>query len=502
MKYIRFKLMVCIFFILFTGVFAVISSWADPLDNWTQRTSGTNSNLNGITYGNDMFVAVGNSGTILTSTNGTNWTARSSGTGATLSDVTYGNGTFVAVGVGARFVTSTNGINWTYIHPYSENLPTYSITYGNGLFVAVGYWDLVYTSPDGFNWTKRSSGVNYNLYCIAYGNGRFVAGGEDGKGVTSTDGINWSPMSLGFTSWSFADILYAEGIFLSPVTGSPTYNIGTIAYSSDGINWNYKAPPSDVYYLTGVAYGNNTFVIVTDNYPNSIITSPDCCNWTARSPWMSGKSVAYGANTFVSVNNLGFIFQSDPVTETNLFQDVPSGHWAETAIYKIYNAGITKGCSENPLKYCPENPVTRTQMAVFLGRGKHGSGFTPPSATGIFADVPVSYWAADWIEQFYNDGITTGCGTNPLRYCPGNNVTRAQMAIFLLRSKHGSSYTPPAATGIFADVPVSYWAAAWIEQLYHEGITTGCSTGPLRYCPENSVTRAQMAVFIMRTFGL
>jgi CSLREA domain-containing protein len=206
-----------------------------------------------------------------------------------------------------------------------------------------------------------------------------------------------------------------------------------------------------------------------------------------------------GDGDSVIVCDIGAIeYQGQPA----LFVDVPTGYWAEAAIYKIYNAGITIGCSQNPLKYCPENTVTRTQAAVFLGRGIHGSSFTPPSAIGIFADVPVSYWAAGWIEQFYNDGITTGCSTSPLRYCPGNNVTRAQMAIFLLRSKHGSSYTPPAATGIFSDVPTTYWAANWIEQLYNEGITTGCGTNPLQYCPENSVTRAQMAVFIMRTFGL
>jgi len=187
---------------------------------------------------------------------------------------------------------------------------------------------------------------------------------------------------------------------------------------------------------------------------------------------------------------------------TQGFVDVPPGYWAEDAIYKIYNAGITTGCSQNPLQYCPENPVTRAQIAVFLDRAKHGSNFTPPLATGIFEDVPVSYWAADFIEQFYNDGITSGCSTNPLWYCPENPVTRAQMAIFLLRAKHGSSYTPPAATGIFEDVPVTYWAADWVEQLYNEEITTGCGTSPLSYCPEDTVTRAQMAVFIVRTFGL
>jgi len=185
-----------------------------------------------------------------------------------------------------------------------------------------------------------------------------------------------------------------------------------------------------------------------------------------------------------------------------IFQDVPLGYWAEEAIYKIYNAGITKGCSQDPLMYCPEDTVTRDQMAVFLGRGIHGSSYTPPSPTGIFEDVPVTRWAANWIEQFYSDGITSGCSTNPMNYCPDAVVTRAQMAIFLLRSKHGSNYTPPAASGIFADVPATSWAADWMEQLYHEGITVGCSTSPLKYCPDDPVTRAQMAKFLMRTFGL
>jgi hypothetical protein len=80
-------------------------------------------------------------------------------------------------------------------------------------------------------------------------------------------------------------------------------------------------------------------------------------------------------------------------------------------------------------------------------------------------------------------------------------VTRAQMAIFLLKSKLGNSYTPPPATGIFDDVSIGSFAAAWIEDLFNRGITTGCQKNPLKYCPESSVTRAQMAVFIMTTFN-
>jgi hypothetical protein len=74
------------------------------------------------------------------------------------------------------------------------------------------------------------------------------------------------------------------------------------------------------------------------------------------------------------------------------------------------------------------------------------------------------------------------------------------MAIFLLRAKYGSSYSPPNATGVFTDVPVGYWADRWIEQLAVEGITGGCGTNI--YCPDSSVTRAQMAVFLVKTFNL
>ncbi len=117
---------------------------------------------------------------------------------------------------------------------------------------------------------------------------------------------------------------------------------------------------------------------------------------------------------------------------------------------------------------------------------------------GTFADITLDYWAVDSIEKLYQNGITQGCGVYPLTYCPESSTTRAQMAIFLLRSKHGSSYVPPAATGTaFADVSADHWAAAWIEQLVVEGITAGCGDG--NYCPEAEVTRAQMAVFLLRS---
>ena len=100
-------------------------------------------------------------------------------------------------------------------------------------------------------------------------------------------------------------------------------------------------------------------------------------------------------------------------------------------------------------------------------------------------------------------GVTAGCATNPLRYCPDELVTRAQMAAFLLRARHGAGYVPPAPTAqTFADVPLGHPFAAWIYRLAAEGVTTGCATSPSLYCPDSAVTRAEMAVFLVRAFNL
>jgi hypothetical protein len=111
--------------------------------------------------------------------------------------------------------------------------------------------------------------------------------------------------------------------------------------------------------------------------------------------------------------------------------DVPASYWASSWIEALAADGITGGCGGG--NYCPDNNVTRAQMALFLLKSKYGVSYTPPPATGTkFLDVPAHFWAADWIEQLANEGITGGCGNN--NYCPDTPVTRAQMAVFLVRT--------------------------------------------------------------------
>ena len=72
------------------------------------------------------------------------------------------------------------------------------------------------------------------------------------------------------------------------------------------------------------------------------------------------------------------------------------------------------------------------------------------------------------------------------------------MAVFLLRTRFGSSYTPPAcANPTFSDVPCSNLYAPWIYDLVSRGVTAGCGSG--QYCPNSAVTREQMSVFLLRT---
>ena len=184
------------------------------------------------------------------------------------------------------------------------------------------------------------------------------------------------------------------------------------------------------------------------------------------------------------------------------FLDVPPSNIFHDSVERLFRRGVTAGCDAGT--YCPDAHTTRAQMAVFLLKSLLGASYAPPAATGaIFVDVFPGVFAADWIEDLYNRGITGGCVASPLTYCPDADVTRAQMAVFLLKTRLGTNYQPPAATGtVFADVPADAFAAAWIEDLYHRGLTAGCNASPLRYCPDASVTRGEMAAFLVNTFGL
>jgi ELWxxDGT repeat protein len=249
------------------------------------------------------------------------------------------------------------------------------------------------------------------------------------------------------------------------------------------------------------------------------VTLDPVCSWTATSDnpaWITINAPVAGfagsgtVSYSVAANNtntrrtgsITVAGQTYRVWQSAQFGDVPLGHPFYDFIGKLSALGITLGCGGG--NYCPDTNTTREQMAIFIERAIGISN--PPVPTGqTFQDVPPTLLGYPFIEDLVGRGITAGCAAGPPRlFCPTGSVTREQMAIFILRGL--GVFTPPAGpqTPTFADVAnsgVTDYSYEFIEEFVRRGITSGCATGPLRYCPTGLVTRGQMAVFLVRAFG-
>ena len=254
--------------------------------------------------------------------------------------------------------------------------------------------------------------------------------------------------------------------------------------------------------------------------------------------------------------------ESEPQAGSSRFVDVVDSEWWMPYVERLADLGITHGCATEPARFCPEDPVTRAQMASFLARA-FGLEAPEGSPEVVFSDVGEGVHT-DSIYALAASGITVGCASEPeARFCPGRPTTRAQMASFLNRARivsaMGSGVSvaefgdvegvhapavaaldtlgvfegtacgeglfcpgepvrrwtmavwlvrvleesePQAGSSRFADVDVAAWWMPHVERLADLGITHGCATEPARFCPEDPVTRAQMASFLSRAFGL
>lgn len=185
-------------------------------------------------------------------------------------------------------------------------------------------------------------------------------------------------------------------------------------------------------------------------------------------------------------------------TPTSYYMDVPSTYPHYQGIESMREIGAMSGCSVNPNKFCPDGLINRAQAAYILLKVSKGPTYTPPSPpVQKFTDVPSTHLFYPWVDAFSSLGITSGCGGQ--KYCPDQALNRGQLAVFILRSKNGSNYVPPAARGIFSDVPKSHPYAGWIEELKNLNITSGCAAD--KFCPDKVVTRAEMATLMLRAFG-
>ncbi len=119
--------------------------------------------------------------------------------------------------------------------------------------------------------------------------------------------------------------------------------------------------------------------------------------------------------------------------------------------------------------------------------------------TATFSDVPVTNYYSWYIEVLYAKGLTGGCSTSPLKYCPDQTMNRGAAAVFILRGNFGNSFVPNPATHILKDDwTKGTWAEPWAEAMYYKGLSAGCTSSPLKYCPWDQIPREQAVIFALR----
>ena len=238
------------------------------------------------------------------------------------------------------------------------------------------------------------------------------------------------------------------------------------------------------------------------------------CSWTAVSNNQNfvtvnsgGSGSGDGTVQFSVGANAGSTIRSGTITVAGQtftvyqgidFLDVPSNDLFYTDIGKLASRGVTLGCGNG--NYCPNDPVTREQMAAFIMRAL-GESNPPVPPLQRFSDVPPSNIFYNFIDRLAVLQITLGCTPDHAQYCPGDPVKREQMAAFLLRAL--GEFTPPhPSSQRFTDVPSSNTFYSFIDRMAVVGITLGCNPDHTLYCPGANVTGAQMAAFLVRAFRL
>lgn len=300
-----------------TGTFSV--RYDDSATHWTQWSSGTTASLRRVVWSGTQYVAVGDAGTIITSSDGKSWTQRTSGTNNGLRGIVWSGTKFVAVGAQGTILTSHDGNVWSAQNSGLSNNLT-SVVWSGSQFVVTGESSSVstdaplLTSPDGISWTVRTSGLNgWELWNIAWSGSRFIVVGDaqflpaPNVILTSLDGATWSQQNIlvgslqsGYVQYLF-DIQWADSKFVA--VGPPSF----AATSVDGLTWQSPAS-SNTGLLYAIAWSGNQFVAVGWD----INTSPDGTIWTRVNPLNTAAlwGVVWGGNQYVAVGDSGLVMTS------------------------------------------------------------------------------------------------------------------------------------------------------------------------------------------------
>ncbi|MEI2725481.1 MAG: immunoglobulin domain-containing protein [Verrucomicrobiota bacterium] len=313
-----------------------------------------------------------------------------------LYSVAQGNGRFVVVGITNRLVT-TNLVNWTagapdYINSENTAPHAYGVAFGQGLFVAVGNNGMIETSVDGIAWKRRDSPTNATFNAITYGAGRFAAVGVGGAVVTSTNGINWEDRSFNNGSGTLSGIAYGNDRFV--LVGFAVGGNGVVRYSTNGTDWVSSSGPSQ---MVAITFGNGRFVAVGNNF--NINVSANGQTWTSRpqSLTSTGFGIGYGGGRFVAVGTRGSF--ADGAT---VLSSTDTTNWVAEVANSTYDLrGVASGNGQ--LVMVGDNGIVLSAPTFETNTPPVITGQPTPAGQTVNAGTSVAYTA-------------TVTGSGPLSY--------------------------------------------------------------------------------------
>ncbi len=429
------------------------------------------------------FTVTAPSGCAWTATPSDSWIhlIRTSGTGSGTIPLAVDQNTLANTRAGT---VSLNGQIYTIVQPSSSC--TYQLSYPS-LTSAGGTATIAVTAPTGCPWDVE------------------LANSDPAAITSSSTGIG-----NGAATVSIPSSTSVESLFLAVRIGNSYTEI------SDASACLYSFPNGTTI----------TIPLAALRYSIQVNTNLEACPWNAytdQPSWLalgdpnpegSGSLIYTVTQNTTGVDRIAHIVaggQQLTITQTSHttaeFADVPESATFFDAANLMFDAGVTNGCQASndaaTRLFCPNNNITRGEMAAFLVRSVTGT-LTPAlyNPAPYFTDVPTTNGFFPFIQKLEELGITNGCGAG--LFCPTETIPRWEMAIFMVRSRlalHGAPFTT-AKIPYFTDVPTNVEGNGvpfpFIQRAYEEHVTNGCGVNPLIYCPDELVTRGQMASFIMR----
>jgi hypothetical protein len=421
----------------------------------------------------------------------------------------------------------------------------------------IAKWDGTNWSALGSNGVGNgslNSGVNT---MAAVGSNLYVGGGFTNVNNNGTelpaadkiakwDGANWSALG----SNGAGDGSIQGGVAAIAVSGSDVYvggsftdlnHNGTILTAADliakwdGTNWTalgsngagdgslknalepWYSSVAAIAVSNGIVYAGGGFLDVNNN--GTVLGAADhIARWDGTN-WSSLGSYAPNVGSIgdkvvnaiaVSGSNIyvGGYFSNVRQNGTFIYEADGIARWDGTNWHALGSNGAGDSVFGN--NSVVVDAIAVSQKGVYVGglfNNLTSNGVSIPNSANIaaygkepaFSDVPASHPYYSDIEILYANGLTAGCSTNPLKFCPDQIMNRGESAVFMLRANFGSSFAPGPSTHVFKDDwAKGTWAEPWANAMYTNGLSAGCSSSPLKYCPWDQIPREQAVIFALR----